>query len=259
MKLKPRFATTCTALAFSVTCSLAPTASADELRCGSGPGTNNYCHVDTSQGVDLLVQHSGYPCYYNDTWGYDRAGIWVANGCSATFRVGNDKPKGGDKTAAAVGLGILALAILGAASDDEHPDDRNPSPPHSNNYAGGQNYGNKSGYNQGSGPNYGPAPGSSYGSPPGGSAEQSGNYGQGNSYGSGQYANNQRDDEEDYVLISCNSKNKKLRTCPIRIRGHAELIRQRSSSACRFNKSWGYDPHGVWVSKGCRGDFAVYD
>jgi hypothetical protein len=45
----------------------------------------------------------------------------------------------------------------------------------------------------------------------------------------------------------------------VRIRSHAELVRQRSRNSCRFNKTWGYDRRGVWVSKGCRADFAIYD
>lgn len=66
------------------------------------------------------------------------------------------------------------------------------------------------------------------------------------------------EDEDDYVLISCNSKNNKYKQCPIRILGHAELVRQKSRNACRFNKTWGYDRRGVWVSKGCRAEFAIY-
>jgi hypothetical protein len=45
----------------------------------------------------------------------------------------------------------------------------------------------------------------------------------------------------------------------VRVRSDVELIRQRSTSACRFNTSWGYDRRGVWVNKGCRADFAVYN
>ena len=39
---------------------------------------------------------------------------------------------------------------------------------------------------------------------------------------------------------------------------HAQLVRQKSKNACRFNQSWGYDSRGVWVSKGCRAQFAIY-
>lgn len=220
MKMKPVITSALTAFSLAATAAFAPAASADEVRCGSGPSASNLCRVDTSRGVELLVQHSGYPCYYNDTWGYDRNGIWVANGCSATFRVGNSKKD--DNTAAAVGLGILALAILGAASDQGQ--DAGPPPPPPPSYP----------------PNYGSG------------------YPQGQQYADNGY-DDQDDEEDDYEVVTCNSKNNKYKQCPIRITGHAELIRQKSGSACRFNKSWGYDRRGIWVNKGCRGDFAVYD
>lgn len=38
----------------------------------------------------------------------------------------------------------------------------------------------------------------------------------------------------------------------------AELARQRSGNACIYGRTWGYDSNSVWVSRGCRGDFAVY-
>jgi hypothetical protein len=59
--------------------------------------------------------------------------------------------------------------------------------------------------------------------------------------------------------VSCNSNKNKYNYCPVRVRSDVELIRQRSTSACRFNTSWGYDRRGVWVNKGCRADFAVYN
>lgn len=217
MKLKSIVTAAWTAATLGATCLVATPAMADDVRCGSSPGANNYCRVDTSRGVELIYQHSGYACYQNDTWGHDRGGIWVSNGCSATFRIGNSERE--DNTAAAVGLGILALGILGAVADDQNQHHRYSNPP----------------------------PQSSY--PPGGQPYQ------------GQYPGNyddEEEDEEDYVLISCSSKNNKYKQCPIRIRGHAELVRQKSRNACRFNKTWGYDRRGVWVSKGCRAEFAVY-
>ena len=36
----------------------------------------------------LVDQLSRAGCWKGDTWGYDRRGIWVANGCRAVFRVG---------------------------------------------------------------------------------------------------------------------------------------------------------------------------
>lgn len=220
MNLKPVMAATWTALTIGISCVFASPAMAEDIRCGSVPGANNYCRVDTSRGVELVYQHSGFACYYNDTWGYDRNGIWVANGCSATFRIGRPE-RDSDDDAAAIGLGILALGILGAvaADNDDGGHHSSPPPPPPGGY----------------GPGYPPPP------PP-----TDGGYGYGY-------------DDDDYEIISCNSKNNKYKYCPVRVRSHAELVRQRSRNACRFNKTWGYDRRGVWVSKGCRGDFAIYD
>ena len=113
------------ALCLGLAATAAPAYANDELRCDSAPGAYNYCRADTSAGVTLNVQHSRYGCYQNDTWGYDRNGIWVSNGCSATFQIGA-RDRDGGKTAAAIGLGILALGIIGAVASQ---DDRNDYPP----------------------------------------------------------------------------------------------------------------------------------
>jgi hypothetical protein len=35
------------------------------------------------------------------------------------------------------------------------------------------------------------------------------------------------------------------------------LFRQRSDAACVMGQTWGYDENGIWVSGGCRADFAT--
>ena len=177
-------------------------AAASELRCGSSSGGNNYCRADTTRGVELLYQHSGYGCYQHDTWGYDDRGIWVSNGCTATFRVGDrerEREHNDDDTAAKIGLGVLALAILGTAAADQN---NNTSDQPSDDY---------------------------------------------DDYG-----------DEETLIISCDSKKNKYRHCPTRVQSRVEIVRQKSKSSCRYNKSWGYDRRGVWVSKGCRAEFAIY-
>ena len=62
-----------------------PTAS--KVTCESLDGGHKQCSVDTSRGVGLIRQISGSDCVLNRTWGYDRNGIWVTNGCRAEFAV----------------------------------------------------------------------------------------------------------------------------------------------------------------------------
>ena len=57
------------------------------VRCESEDGRPSYCRVDTRGGVRLERQLSRAPCRYNVSWGYDRQGVWVRNGCRAEFRV----------------------------------------------------------------------------------------------------------------------------------------------------------------------------
>lgn len=241
MKLKRVATTAWTATALGLSLVFAAPAAAQDLRCGSRPGASNYCNADTSRGVELVYQHSGYGCYYNDTWGYDRNGIWVANGCSATFRLGR-KEKGKGDTAAAIGLGILALGILAATSGDDGDPNRREPP--------------ASGYGPGGYPPPPPPggyPSGSYPPPPPPGAYGPGGYGPPPPPPQGGYYS------RPYQVVSCNSKNNKYAQCAVRVRSHVELIQQRSNSACRFNSSWGYDRRGIWVDKGCRADFAVYN
>lgn len=227
MKLRTILTSTLAAAALSVgVVGNTSPAAAENLRCDSPIGGYNYCRTSTAGGVELRVQHTPNPCYQNDTWGYDGRGIWVANGCSATFHIGRDD----GKTAAAVGLGILALGVIGALADNDQQDDHGgynqPPPPPPQNYPDNGSY------------------------PPGGYPPSG--------YPQGGYQQGYPDDDEDQNIISCDSKNNKYRQCLVPIRHHAELVHQRSRSACRFNKSWGFDRRGIWVKKGCRGDFAIY-
>ncbi len=228
MAMKIYLKATITAAAFgaSLIGTSAPAAAAD-VRCNSSVGGYNYCRTSTAGGVTLRAQHSPHACYQNDTWGFDGSGVWVANGCSATFRIGRRDDDG--DTAAKIGLGILALGVIGALASGDNDDDgyNNPPPPPPQNYD----------------PNY------PQGYPQGGYPPQQGGYPQ---------QGYPDDDYGDAYIISCDSKNNKYRLCQVPIRNYAQLVHQRSRSACRFNKSWGYDRRGVWVKKGCRGDFAIY-
>ena len=57
------------------------------LTCESIDGKRNVCAAETGRGVGLVKQLSETMCVLNRSWGYDRAGIWVADGCRAEFVV----------------------------------------------------------------------------------------------------------------------------------------------------------------------------
>jgi hypothetical protein len=58
------------------------------LICTSQPGERNLCAADTTAGVALVRSSGKAPCLLGETWGYDKTGIWVAEGCSGAFAAG---------------------------------------------------------------------------------------------------------------------------------------------------------------------------
>jgi hypothetical protein len=65
------------------------------ISCASDDGGRRNCPVDARGGVRLLRQRSGAPCTEGQTWGYDRANIWVDRGCRADFEVVTSGSAGG--------------------------------------------------------------------------------------------------------------------------------------------------------------------
>jgi Protein of unknown function (DUF3011) len=59
------------------------------VKCESEDQKYTRCPVSTAGGVTLVEHLSDSPCRYNDTWGFDRKGIWVDRGCRATFSIGH--------------------------------------------------------------------------------------------------------------------------------------------------------------------------
>lgn len=56
------------------------------FRCESNDGRYVECAANTRAGIQLVRQLSRAPCIEGRSWGYGRAGIWVAQGCRAEFR-----------------------------------------------------------------------------------------------------------------------------------------------------------------------------
>lgn len=55
--------------------------------------------------------------------------------------------------------------------------------------------------------------------------------------------------------IRCESQNNRERSCPVGWR-NARLVRQLSGSPCQEGRTWGVRNGAVWVSNGCRAEFA---
>lgn len=58
-------------------------------------------------------------------------------------------------------------------------------------------------------------------------------------------------------VITCESRGHDRAYCAVDTRGGVRLVRQLSESRCESGRSWGADRGGIWVSQGCRGQFAI--
>jgi hypothetical protein len=59
--------------------------------------------------------------------------------------------------------------------------------------------------------------------------------------------------------VSCTSaeSDAEKHYCEADTRYGAHLVRQTSAAECMEGKTWGWDEQGIWVNKGCGGDFAL--
>jgi Protein of unknown function (DUF3011) len=57
------------------------------VTCSSNDMRRNWCDIGGRRDVRLTRQISGSACVQGRTWGTDRRGLWVDNGCRAEFRV----------------------------------------------------------------------------------------------------------------------------------------------------------------------------
>ena len=72
----------------------------DTIACESRHQRHEYCRVNTENNVRLRRQLSHNQCIEGRTWGYDRRGIWVDDGCRAVFEYGyrhRDDDYGGER------------------------------------------------------------------------------------------------------------------------------------------------------------------
>jgi hypothetical protein len=113
-----------------------PAEARQTITCESFKYRYQFCRVNTRGGVRLTRQISNTRCNEGETWGYDREGIWVDQGCAAEFSVrggggnqnnnnnNNISSGGGDNTAAIVGgalvIGAIAAAIAGGSDGNSN-------------------------------------------------------------------------------------------------------------------------------------------
>lgn len=75
-----------------------------------------------------------------------------------------------------------------------------------------------------------------------------------NSYGNGYYGGH----GNPRWTVTCSSTGGRFTYCNLPGRGEVEVYKQLSSGACNYGQSWGVEGNRLWVSNGCRAEFAVY-
>lgn len=226
----------------------AATASAQNIViCESDDGRYKMCRTDTRGGVSLQQQFSRTDCVYNRTWGYDRSGVWVSDGCRAKFEIGNPGWHDSSSGSWSGGTGqTITCESLNAHRNHcrvntyqgvrlDHQLSRAPC-----------QYGRDWGYdNQGIWVDNGCR------------AEfELGHSSHGGGHPGHSSYHPQSGGTSDTVL--CESKNYDRNYCPAHTMGGVRLQQQMSQkSDCVFNDTWGYDSGGIWVSGGCRALFQL--
>lgn len=217
------------------------------IRCESKEGRLVYC--GSAGDAQLLRQVSKTACIRGQTWGTDGRGLWVDRGCRGDFQVGlrgngygrgewqgangqvfNCESVNNRQRLCPVG-GRGDVRLLRQLSDARCVE--------------GQTWGrdgNGVWVTQGCRAEFQLVPG------------RRGSW------------NRWRDRDSDYYgngydsqrSLLCESRDGRSNRCAANIRRQVQLVRQLSSSPCIEGRSWGWDRSAVWVSEGCRAEFAVW-
>jgi len=207
------------------------------IPCSSDDGEKHYCTADTRHGARLVRQRSQAPCKEGESWGYDEEGIWVDKGCGGEFTLG--RGDSGVATRREGGGGTVTCA-----SDDGR---RKVCPADTSN--GVQLVRQRSDAKC--------KEGSSWGHDAQGIWVDKGCEADfvvgvpGHPAGSGKV-------ESKSQTISCASFDGRKNYCDVDTQGaKVQLTRQTGTAPCMEGSTWGYDRRGVWVDRGCNGEFLV--
>jgi hypothetical protein len=207
------------------------------IPCSSDDGEKHYCTADTRYGARLVRQRSKALCKQDESWGYDEEGIWVDKGCGGEFTLG--RGENGDDARSEGSAGTITCA-----SDDGR---RKVCPADTSN--GVQLARQRSDAKC--------KEGSSWGHDTRGIWVDKGCGADfvvgvpGHPAGSGKAGITSE-------KISCTSFDGRKNYCDADTQGaKVQLVRQIGTAPCMEGSTWGYDRRGVWVDRGCNGEFLV--
>jgi len=199
--------------------------------CASDDGNRRFCPARTSSGVRLARQRSSADCVLGLTWGYTRRGIWVDQGCRADFDLGGSGGSYGSSQAQTVSCSsddmrwhtcqadtTSGVRLLRQRSEADCI------------------YGSTWGYDD-----------RGIWVDRGCRAE----------FEVGGDAYSDDSDQPYNVSVYCSSDDMHRRFCYTGAHGGIRLTKRHSDSECIEGRSWGQEPRGIWVDRGCRADFEV--
>jgi hypothetical protein len=202
------------------------------VNCSSNNGKRNYCGNFGNRDIRLARQISGSPCIQGSTWGVDRGGLWVDQGCRADFVVGGGgggRPPGPPPSQTincSSNDGRRNWCAIGNSRDVQLVRQISGSP-----CVRGSTWGiDQRGLWVDNGCRADFAVGRGGPIPPPPPQPQ---------------------------LVNCSSNNGKRNWCNIGNSRDVQLVRQISGSPCVRGNTWGIDQRGLWVDNGCRADFRV--
>jgi hypothetical protein len=213
------------------------------VRCESNDGRWRLCAMDTRGDIQLVRQLSDSACIEGRSWGGDQAGVWVTQGCRAEFR----------RIAYSTGVGAVQSVRCESndgryrqCSADVRGGARLLRQLSDSRCIEGRTWGvNRAGVWVDEGCR----------------AEFETGYRGNNGWGLGQYGGNDRYGQGyGYTgrTLRCESSDGRTNRCNVAIQGGARLQRQLSDARCLQGSNWGWDRSGIWVSGGCRAEFAIW-
>jgi hypothetical protein len=194
--------------------------------CESRNGRRRECPANTADGVQIIRQLSDSDCRYGTHWGYDVKKIWVTGGCRAEFAVR------GEAKAMATALECESQNLR-------------------NNCEGDTRFGVALMRQLGDGDCI---LGETWGFDETAVWVSDGCHGQ---FALGGFRLPEDAVPPTAIRLVCESLDGSVTRCVTDASRGAGLVRQTSEAECVLNRTWGYDGEGIWVSDGCRAEFAV--
>lgn len=230
------------------------------MRCESQNERTRHCAADIRGDVRLVNQLSDSNCIEGRSWGWTREGIWVTAGCRGEFEIDQGRNDGyNDRNRRDYGRD----RVVRCESNDSrtHYCDVDTRygvrllTQHSRSRCiEGRSWGwNARGIWVANGCRAQFQVG-------GRGNDRTDRYGQDYPYRDERYGNDPYGRDGYSRRITCESRDNRYNYCSVgggSIR-QAQVQRQMSDDACRYNYSWGYRGDAIWVDRGCRAEFIVY-